>query len=252
MLFRSAATGAIARTATNIRNGGNSPLAGIIHALTLLLIMLLFAPYANDIPLCALAAILFVVAYNMSELRHFFDLARHGPRSDVAILLITFSLTVFVDLVMAVNVGVILGALFFMRNMAQSVQIEEVNTSDVNAALTGDQPFTLPAGVQIYSIDGPFFFGAAESFERTLAGLHENVKVLIIRLGRVPFIDATAMHTFRQMISLFQKRRTRIMICEANVRVMRKLIHAKIMDKLGMENVFPDLASAINALGTVT
>ncbi|MBI2779253.1 MAG: STAS domain-containing protein [Gammaproteobacteria bacterium] len=243
-----AATGAIARTASNIKNGGNSPLAGIAHAVTLLLILLVLAPYAAHIPLCALAAILFVVAYNMSEMRHFLGLVRGGPRNDVIVLLITFVLTVFADLVVAVNVGVILAALLFMKRMSESVRIEDITAGEIEAALPEGAQGELPQGVRIYSIDGPFFFGAAETFERTLAGLHEDVKVLIIRLGRVPFIDATAMHTFGEMIKLFQKRRTRIVICEANERVIHKLTQAHIIERLGEGNVYPDLVSALDAV----
>lgn len=242
-----AATGAIARTATNIRNGGNSPLSGITHVATLLLILLLFAPYAVYIPLCALAAILFVVAYNMSEVRHFIDLVRSGPRNDVVVLLITFFLTVFADLVIAVNVGVILAALLFMKRMSESVHIEEMNGDESGAKGSDIEKVRIPQGVQVYSINGPFFFGAAETFERTLSGMHESVKVLIIRLGKVPFIDATAMHGFGEMIRLFQKRSTRIIICEANERVSHKLAQAKLIDQFGTENVYPDLTSALIA-----
>lgn len=243
-----AATGAIARTASNIKNGGNSPLAGITHSVILLLMLLVLAPYAAHIPLCALAAILFVVAYNMSEMRHFIGLVRGGPRNDVIVLLITFALTVFADLVVAVNVGVILATLLFMKRMSESVRIEDITAGEIEASLPEGAQGGLPQGVRIYSIDGPFFFGAAETFERTLAGLHEDVKVLIIRLGRVPFIDATAMHTFAEMIKLFQKRCTRIVICEANERVIHKLTQAHIIEQLGEGNVYPDLASALDAV----
>ncbi len=243
-----AATGAIARTATNIRNGGNSPLSGIIHVATLLLILLIFAPYAVYIPLCALAAILFVVAYNMSEMRHFIDLVRGGPRNDIIVLLITFFLTVFADLVIAVNVGVILAALLFMKRMSESVHIEQMNGYEIGAKDPEIGTVRIPRGVQVYSINGPFFFGAAETFERTLSGMHESVKVLIIRLGKVPFIDATALHGFGEIVRLFQKRSTRIIICEANERITRKLTQAKLLEQLGPENVYPDLISALNAL----
>lgn len=242
-----AATGAIARTATNIRNGGSSPLSGIIHAATLLLILLIFAPYAVYIPLCALAAILFVVAYNMSEMRHFIDLIHSGPRNDIIVLLITFFLTVFADLVIAVNVGVILAALLFMKRMSESVHIEEMNGHETGAKDPEIGAVRIPQGVQVYSINGPFFFGAAETFEHTLSGIHENVKTLVIRLGKVPFIDATAIHGFGEVIRLFQKRSTRIIVCEANERITRKLTQAKLIEQLGPENFHPDLASALNA-----
>lgn len=242
-----AATGAIARTATSIRSGATSPLAGIAHSVTLLLILLVLAPYAAYIPMCALAAILFVVAYNMSELRHFIHLVRRSPRNDVAVLLITFFLTVFVDLVIAVNVGVILAALLFMKRMAESVRIEGINDEEIAALLPDYCVVGIPKGVQIYSIDGPFFFGAAERFENTIMDLNGDINVLIIRLGRVPFVDATAMQSFREMIELFQKRHKRIIICEANERVNYKLNQARILEQLGEENSYPDLLSALNA-----
>lgn len=147
-----AATGAIARTSTNIKNGGTSPLAGIIHVITLLLILLLLAPYAAHIPLAVLAAILFVVAYNMSEAKHFIQLIRGAPRNDVIVLLITFSLTVFADLVIAVNVGVILAALLFMKKMSESVQIASMSGEDIRVALPAYDQTQLPKDVKIYSI----------------------------------------------------------------------------------------------------
>lgn len=242
-----AATGAIARTATNIRNGATSPLAGITHSAVLLLILLALAPYAAYIPMCALAAILFVVAYNMSELRHFAHLVKSSPRNDVAVLLITFFLTVFVDLVIAVNVGVIMAALLFMKRMAESVRIAGINSEEIATLLPDYCVIGIPKGVQIYSIDGPFFFGAAEAFENTMMELNGDIRVLIIRLARVPFVDATAMQTFREMIELFQNKHKRIIICEANERVTRKLTQAGILDQLGAENVYPDLLAALNA-----
>jgi len=160
-----AATGAIARTATNIRNGAATPLSGIIHALVLLVMILAGAPLASHIPLAVLAAILFMVAWNMSEIHHFIHLARTAPKSDVTILLITFSLTVLADLVIAVNVGVVIASLLFMRRMARAVEVQEEydsNTLDVEA---GD--IALPPNTMVYSIDGPFFFGAAEKLENT-------------------------------------------------------------------------------------
>lgn len=239
-----AATGAIARTATNIRNGANSPLAGVVHALTLVLIVLVFAPWAAYIPLAVLAAILFVVAWNMSEIHHFWDILMHAPKNDRILLLITFVLTVFTDLVIAVNVGILLAALLFMKQMTESVKI----SGDSEADLAEFCPVGVPKGVQIYSIDGPFFFGAAESFERTLVSLNADVKVLIIRLGRVPFIDATGIHSLKATIKLFQKRGARVIVCEANGRVQKKLHMAGVDMMLGQMNWQADLASALQAV----
>ena len=135
-----------------------------------------------------------------------------------------------------------------MKRMSESVHIEEMDDEKIAAINPEIGTVRIPPGVQIYSINGPFFFGAAETFERTLSGIHESVKVLIIRLGHVPFVDATAIHGFGEMVHLFQRRGTRVIICEANPRVTHKLAQAKLIDRLGGENVYPDLRSALNAV----
>ncbi len=240
-----AATGAIARTATNIRNGGNSPLASVVHALTLLAVIVALAPLAVNIPLAALAAILFVVAWNMSEARHFIDLLRHAPINDKALLIITFLLTVFADLVIAVNVGVLLAALLFMKRMSETVKIEGESAE----ALASVCPVGVPKGVQIYSIDGPLFFGAAATFERTLAGLHDDTRVLVLRLGQVPMADATAMQALADMTRHFQQRGVKVLLCEANARINEKLANFGLLARLGQ----PDArVSLLDVLAGVT
>lgn len=231
-----AATGAIARTATNIRNGATGPLAGIFHAITLVLIVLLLAPYAASIPLCALAAILFIVAWNMSELHRFTHLVRTAPKPDVAILLITFVLTVFTDLVVAVNVGVVLASLQFMRRMAQTV---EVNLEPLDDAL----PTTLPRGTLVYSIDGPFFFGAAEKLERTLEAVQQHMGTLVLRLGRVPIIDATGIQALDELARDCRRFGTRLVLSELRPNVLAKLERAGVIDLVGADNVVENLKS---------
>jgi SulP family sulfate permease len=240
-----AATGAIARTATNIRNGGTSPLAGITHAVTLVLIILFLAPLASNIPLCALAAILFVVAYNMSELKHFKRMVQRAPRADVVILLITFSLTVFTDLVVAVNIGVILALLHFMRRMASSVEVQQVVEHELEAELRVHGDFHLPPGVLIYTIEGPLFFGAAETFERVLAQTHSDPSLLIIRLKRVPFMDITGLQTLEEVIQQLHKRNIVVKLCEANTTVFNKLGKAGILQEIGPENYYANLNTAL-------
>ncbi len=159
-----AATGAIARTATNIRNGGNSPLSAIIHSLTLLLILLLLAPLAVHIPLATLAAILFVVAWNMSEAKHFLKIVKRAPRADVVILLITFGLTVFADLVVAVNIGVILATLHFLRRMASSVEVKRSEKQNLAEELFEQGIDKIPDNVLVYTIEGPFLFCCGRAF----------------------------------------------------------------------------------------
>jgi SulP family sulfate permease len=242
-----AATGAIARTATNIRNGGTSPLAGLVHAATLVLIILLLAPLASDIPLCALAAILFVVAWNMSEAHHFVRMLRRAPRADVFILLITFVLTVFVDLVVAVNMGVILASLLFMRRMSSAVAVQAHAEHDIRQELSSNGLTALPKGVLVYSIDGPFFFGAVETFERALSQTHTDPRLLILRMGGVPFVDITGLQSLEEAIQQLHKRNIRVMICELTTRVENKLRKAEVLKLIGDRNVHARFADALQA-----
>lgn len=242
-----AATGALARTATNVRNGASSPLASFVHATLLIVVMLAAAPLAAYIPLCALSAILFIVAYNMSELPHFWDLARHAPTNDRWVLLITFVLTVFADLVLAVNVGVILAALLFMKRMASTVKVEGISDAELQHLQLQLPQGRLPPGVTVYSIDGPFFFGAAETFERTLRSIGADIRVVILRMERVPFVDATGLNTLRDMVRLFERRGVRVLICGANPLVLTKLTMGKVLELLGANSQHPDLPTAITA-----
>lgn len=226
-----AATGAIARTATNIRNGGNGPLAGIVHSATLVLILLLLAPLAAQIPLSALAAILFVVAWNMSEVKHFVRMARTAPRADVAILLITFGLTILTDLVVAVNIGVILALLQFLRRMAASVEVLQLDEKRLQAELSMAGWPALPEDVLVYSIEGPLFFGAVDSLERVLKDTHSDPRVLVIRLGRVPFMDITGIRALAEAVQNLERRGVRALLCEANQRVLRKLVRAELVNR---------------------
>lgn len=240
-----AATGAIARTATNIRNGGTSPLAGITHSLTLLVILLLLAPLAVHIPLAALAAILFVVAWNMSEAKHFIKMVRRAPHADVAILLITFTLTIFADLVVAVNIGVILATLHFLRRMATSVEVRQASEQELTQEFAHKGLIKLPAGVLVFAVEGPFFFGAVENFERALAGTHTDPKYLIIRLKWVPFIDITGLQTLEEVIRDLQKRGVTVVLSGANERVAAKLLKAGIIDLVGADNHFKTFDQAL-------
>ncbi|WP_373974634.1 SulP family inorganic anion transporter [Chitinibacter sp. SCUT-21] len=241
-----AATGAIARTATNIRNGGNSPLSSVVHALVLVLILLFLAPLAASIPLAVLAAILFVVAWNMSEVKHFYYMATHAPRADVAILFITFLLTVFADLVVAVNIGVILATMHFLRRMAMSVEVGPQDEKELAMDLLSQGMVELPKGVLVYAIEGPFFFGAVENFQRVLHDTHTDPKVLIIRLQRVPFMDMTGLQTLDEVIAELQKRGVVVILCEANRKVSEKLSRSGVLDTLKTENLVPTFAAALS------
>jgi SulP family sulfate permease len=240
-----AATGAIARTATNFRNGGTSPLAGMVHALTLVLVVLLLAPLVSNVPLAALAAILFIVAYNMAEIRHFARMVRRAPRADVAILLITFLLTVFVDLIVAVNIGVILATLQFVRRMSSSVEVLQLTESHLERELNDQGLGKLPPGVLVYAIEGPVFFGAVENFERALLATHTEPRVLVLRLRRVPFMDITGLLTLEEVIQEMMRRGVRVMLCEANRRVRDKLEMTGVLSAAGADNYFDTLGEAL-------
>lgn len=243
-----AATGAIARTATNIRNGGNSPIAGIVHALCLVFILLFLAPLAANIPLAALAAILFVVAWNMSEVRHVIKLVRGAPGSDVLILLVTFVLTVFVDLVVAVNIGVVLAMLHFLMRMAESVVVREHDTATLQRELAADGLGVLPPGVMVYSVEGPFFFAAVDAFERALSGDHEGLRLVVIRLRHVPFMDATGLQALEDVIMRLRDKDVRVVFVEVNDRVRNKMRRMGLLQRLGEGNVARTLAEVLAQL----
>ncbi|MET0658800.1 MAG: SulP family inorganic anion transporter [Steroidobacteraceae bacterium] len=233
-----AATGALARTATNVRSGATGPLAGLVHAVFLLIVLLLLAPLAGHIPLASLAAILFVVAFNMSDAPHFARLVFKAPRADVAILLITFALTVFADLVVAVNIGVILAMLQFLRRMSSAVEVKSQDEP-----LPGKQ---LPEGVLVFSIEGPLFFGAVESLERALAQTHTDPSWMIIRLNQVPFMDATGLQTLEQAVKKLARRGVHVLLAEANERVLLKLVRMGIVaDSSQSSRHFSTLAAAL-------
>ena len=242
-----AATGAIARTATNIRNGGNSPVAGVVHVLTLALVLLVLSPLAANVPLAALAAILFVVAWTMSGARHFVRVVRQAPRADVAILLVTCVLTVFTDLVVAVNIGVMLAILQFLRRMAASVEVRELGAQELDREFAHQGISRLPPGVQVYSIEGPFFFGAAETVERALIGTGSSPQILVIRLLHVPFMDLTGLQRLQEMIQVLTKRGVRVILSDANARVHGKLGKAGILGQLGPAGYFARLPEALEA-----
>jgi len=201
------ATGAIARTATNVRNGGRSPIAGVVHSLTLLVILVVAGPWASRIPMATLAGILVVVAYNMSEWRGFVRLLR-GPRSDALVLAVTFLLTVLIDLTVAVQVGVVLAALLFMRRMAEVTEVKALRElshyEDAEEALPGDSADLAPA-IEVFEINGSFCFGAARKFTTTLLSLQGSPRVVILRMRHVLAMDATGIHALEEVWSRFEK-----------------------------------------------
>ena len=246
------ATGALARTATNVKSGGRTPVAGIVHALTLLLITLFFGRLASLIPMATLAAILVVVAYNMSEWRVFVSEFR-GPRSDVAVLVTTFLLTVLVDLTVAIGVGMVLASFLFMRRMAEVSDVTaitreiadvEEGTSDVSAARVA----ALPRQIQVYAINGPFFFGAADRFKDTLREVAERPQVLILRLRDVPVIDSTGLHALKDVVKRSKREGTRVILTEVQGPVRRVVARSELGDLLGADLMSGTIEEAIGRL----
>lgn len=246
------ATGAIARTVANIRNGGRTPIAGMVHALTLLLIMLILMPLAKMIPLSSLAAILIIVAYNMSEWREFKELFK-SPKSDIVVLLVTFSITVLIDLVKAIEIGIVLASLLFMKRMADVSNVN-VTVMDASEEIDDETEFDFvneskriqaSESVQIYQINGPFFFGAADKFLEATNEIGNRTKILIVEMKNVPAMDATAVHAFRRMISMCVHKRIKIMISGINDQPLDTLKKAEVFDMLGEENFFEEIDDAI-------
>jgi len=242
-----AATGAIARTATNVRNGGNSPLAGIVHAAVIALVLVALAPLAYNVPLAALAAILFIVAYNMSQIGHIVRTAMRAPRTDVLVMFITLALTVFTDLVLAVEVGIILAMLNFLRRMASTVEVRPLAEAELAARMSGNEAVEVPEGVLLYTVDGPFFFGAVDQFEQALLHTHTEPAALVISLARVPFIDLTGLASLVEVVGTLRKSGIRVALCHANAEVSERLTRAGIDAELAVP-ASSDLAAAIESV----
>jgi SulP family sulfate permease len=245
-----AATGAIARTSTNIRNGATSPIAGMAHAATLVAILLVLAPLAAHIPLAALAAILFVVSWQLADVNHFSYILRRAPIADRVILVTTFLLTVFADLVVAVNAGVILAVLHFLRRMAETVETKPVDHRALSADLSDLGLQALPSGIMVYEIAGPMFFGAVEQFELTLKRTYAFPQVLILRLDRVPLIDMTGIQTLDAVIIDLKRQHVRVLLCEANQRVLAELRNATLLTS--NDDYFATLKGALSQALAIT
>jgi len=241
-----AATGAIARTATNIRHGGNSPIAGIVHVAAVLLVVVALAPLATNVPLATLAAILFVVAFNMSDVGRLVRTARRAPRSDVAVMFITLALTIFADLVVAVEVGVILAMLNFFRRMTAAVGVTALDERAAEEA--APEQVAIFKDVLIYTIDGPFFFGAVEQFEAALLHTHTEPRGIVVSLEKVPFVDLTALASLEETLERLGKHEVRVALCCANASVADLLERADISGALPVAPT-ATLAEAIAAVG---
>ena len=242
------ATGAIARTMTNINNGGKTPVAGIIHAIVLLLILLFVMPLAQYIPMSCLAGVLIIVAYNMSEWRTFKSLLKN-PKADVIVLITTFSLTVIFDLVIAIQVGILIACLLFMKRVSETTKIS-VNTKDLDVfadfgPAVKEEIIKIPEGVEVYEIDGPYFFGIANKFEEQMARIQDRPIVRIFRMRKVPFIDSTGIHNLQTLCRTSQRQNISIVLSGVKESVHHTLETAGFNDFIGKENICPNIYEAI-------
>lgn len=245
------ATGAIARTMTNINNGGRTPFAGIVHAVVLLLIFLFLMPLAKYIPMACLAGVLVVVSYGMSGWRSFLALMKN-PKSDVTVLLITFFLTIIFDLTIAIEVGLIIACLLFMRRMSETTDVHvisnEINPDDEDSDmhLGNIEHLTIPKGVEVYEINGPYFFGAGNRFEEIMATLGDRPQVRIIRMRKVPFVDSTGIHNLTNLCEMSQKEGIQIVLSGVTEKVHSQLDKAGFYDIVGQDNICSHIDIALD------
>ena len=242
------ATGAIARTMANINNGGKSPVAGIVHAVVLLLILLLLMPLAQYIPMGCLAGVLVVVSYNMSGWCTFKALLRN-PKSDVTVLLITFFLTVIFDLTVAIEMGLVIACVLFMRRVMETTEIsvikDEIDPNKESDLGINEEHLLIPQGVEVYEINGPYFFGIATKFEEVMAQMGDRPKVRIIRMRRVPFIDSTGIHNLENLCRMSQKEKITVVLSGVNEKVHKALEKSGFYELLGEENICPNINVAL-------
>ncbi len=242
------ATGAIARTMTNINNGGRTPVAGIIHSIVLLLILLFFMPLAQYIPMACLAGVLVIVSYNMSGWRTFMALMRN-PKSDVIVLFITFFLTVIFDLTIAIEVGLLIACVLFMKRVMETTEIsvirDEIDPNQESDLEIHEEHIALPKGVEVYEINGPYFFGIATKFEETMAQLGDRPKIRIIRMRKVPFIDSTGIHNLTNLCEMSQKEKIHIILSGVNPKVHKALEKSGFYELLGEENICSNINEAV-------
>jgi SulP family sulfate permease len=239
------ATGAIARTATNVRSGAKTPMAGVIHAVTLLVIMLVAAPWAKFMPLTALSAVLIVVAYRMGEWENFPELLR-STKSDFGVMVATFALTVIFDLTIAVGIGLAMAAVLFVKRMEEISQIKLVTPdSDLETGASSIRDKKVPEGVLVYRIEGPFFFAAAEKLEAALARHSSVPRVVIFRMRNVPAVDATGLHALEVIFDKFQRKGTHLVFSGMQPQPMKVLYNAGFVDKVGLDNICANIDVAL-------
>lgn len=237
------ATGAIARTAANVKNGGRTPVAGMVHALVLALILVIFMPYAAMIPMPAIAAILFMVAYNMCQWRTFSDLLKTAPKSDIAVLVLTFFLTILFDLVVAIEIGILVAVLLFMKRMSDVAEVRSWKYAEDEEEAEQEKLRKLPSSINVYEISGPLFFGAAGIIGQI--AVKDHAKCLILRMNSVPALDSTALNALTELYDKCTQKKITIILSHVNQQPMNVMEKAGFAQKIGMENICDNIDAAI-------
>lgn len=237
------ATGAIARTAANVKNGGRTPVAGIVHALVLALILVVFMPYAAMIPMPAIAAILFMVAYNMCQWRTFAELLKTAPKSDIAVLILTFFLTILFDLVVAIEIGILVAVLLFMKRMSDVAEVRSWKYAEDEEEAEQEKLRRLPSSINVYEISGPLFFGAAGIIGQI--AVKDHAKCLILRMRSVPALDSTALNALTELYDKCTQKKITIILSHVNQQPMKVMEKAGFAQKIGMENICDNIDAAI-------
>ena len=237
------ATGAIARTAANIKNGGRTPIAGIVHSVTLVIVLVILMPYAGMIPMPTIAAILFIVAYNMCQWRTFRDLIKTAPKSDIIVLLATFMLTVLFDLVVAIEIGMVLACLLFIKRMSEETHIDSWVYTDDDTPDIDEHLRKLPLQIRVYEITGPLFFGAADAIEHII--VKDFTKCLVLRMRSVPALDSTAMNALQNLVKICESKGITLVFSHVNEQPMRVMKKAGFIELVGEENFRPNISAAL-------
>lgn len=237
------ATGAIARTAANIKNGGRTPVAGMVHSITLVIVLVVLMPYAGMIPMPTIAAILFIVAYNMCQWRTFLQLVKTAPKSDILVLVVTFVLTVVFDLVVAIEIGMILACLLFIKRMSEETKAESWVYTDDDTVAVNENLRMLPAAIRVYEVSGPLFFGASDAIEHIV--VEESAKCLVLRMRAVPALDSTAMNALTALTKTCENKGVTIVFSHVNDQPMKAMKKAGFTELVGAENFCPNITAAL-------
>lgn len=237
------ATGAIARTAANIKNGGRTPVAGMVHSITLVIVLVVLMPYAGMIPMPTIAAILFIVAYNMCQWRTFLQLVKTAPKSDILVLVVTFVLTVVFDLVVAIEIGMILACLLFIKRMSEETKAESWVYTDDDTVAVNENLRMLPAAIRVYEVSGPLFFGASDAIEHII--VEESAKCLVLRMRAVPALDSTAMNALTALTKTCESKGVTIVFSHVNEQPMKAMKKAGFTELVGAESFCPNITAAL-------